>query len=144
MPVIATELGPTFEHATVADAMRRGVVSCSAGTGLREVAGVMASYRVHAVLVEDVAFGDGSRGWGIVSDMDVVSAAAAGGLERTAGELARPDILSVSPEEPLAHVASLMSEHGASHVVVADPSGSRPAGIVSTIDLAEVIAWGRA
>jgi CBS domain-containing protein len=62
----------------VADAMHHGLVSCSLDTPLRTVARTMATYRVHAVLV--TAHGDdqmpGGKPWGIVSDLDVLRAAA--------------------------------------------------------------------
>ena len=34
-----------------------------------------------------------------------------------------------------------MAQHGVTHLVVVDPSG-RPTGMLSTLDLAGVIAWG--
>ena len=45
--------------------------------------------------------------------------------------------------EPLERAVELMLEHGVSHVVVADPDGGPPLGIVSSLDVAGVIAWGR-
>ena len=64
-------IGPAFEHATVADAMRAGIISCQADTGLRAIAELMASYHVHAVVVERAGVESGQApgpGWGIVSD----------------------------------------------------------------------------
>jgi CBS domain-containing protein len=33
-----------------------------------------------------------------------------------------------------------MTEHGVAHLVVADPRSPRPAGVISTLDLAQVLA----
>ena len=63
---------PEFDSATVLDAMRLGVVTVAPETPLREVARVMATYRIHAVVVSEI---EGDRPWGIVSDLDLVAAA---------------------------------------------------------------------
>src|SRR5215218_4919236 len=63
---------PAFEDATVLDAMRLGVISCSPDASLREVARVLATYRVHSVVISET---DGDRPWGIVTDIDLASAA---------------------------------------------------------------------
>ena len=54
-------IGPAFEHATVADAMRIGIISCQADTSLRAIAELMASYHVHAVVVETAGVESGAR-----------------------------------------------------------------------------------
>ena len=51
---------PPFENATVVDAMRMGVVSCPPDTPIREVARIMATYRIHCVVVAEVA---GAHPW---------------------------------------------------------------------------------
>jgi hypothetical protein len=37
-----------------------------------------------------------------------------------------------------------MARHGATHALVVDPASHRPIGILSTLDIARVLAWGRA
>ena len=72
-------IGPAFEHATVADAMRTGIISCQADTSLRAIAELMASYHVHAVVVGTAGVESGAasgHGWGIVSDVELARAAA--------------------------------------------------------------------
>ena len=52
--------------------MRTGIISCQADTGLRAIAELMASYHVHAVVVERAGVESGQApgpGWGIVSDV---------------------------------------------------------------------------
>jgi CBS domain-containing protein len=139
-------IGPAFEHATVADAMRMGIISCQADTSLRAIAELMASYHVHAVVVEGAGVGSGAapgQEWGIVSDVELARAAARGELEATAGELAGSVAMFIGPAEPLSRAAELMSEHRVSHLIVATAPTARPVGIISTLDLAVALAWGR-
>ena len=131
---------PAFTNATVLDAMRLGVVSCPPDAPLREVARILATYRIHAVVVSEV---EGDRPWGIVSDLDV-AAAAGGDLEApTARDLARGELVTVTPEDSLSQAAHLMAERGLTHVVVVQPHSGQPVGVLSTLDLAGVLAWGR-
>jgi CBS domain-containing protein len=139
-------IGPAFEHATVADAMRPGVISCQARTSLRAIAELMASYHVHAVVVEREVVESGSapeQAWGIVSDLELARAAARGELEATAGELAGSEAVFIGPAEPLKRAAELMVDHRVSHLIVSTAPAARPAGIISTLDLAVALAWGR-
>ena len=46
--------GPPFEDARVHDAMRVGMITCRPETSLRDVARMMSSYGIHAVVVQDV------------------------------------------------------------------------------------------
>jgi len=137
-------IGPAFEHATVADAMCPGIISCQADASLRAVAAAMASYHVHAVVVEREAVQSGAvRGWGIVSDVDLARAAARGELQATAGELAGAGAVFIGPAEPLKRAAELMVQHGVSHLIVSAAPTARPVGVISTLDLAVTLAWGR-
>jgi CBS domain-containing protein len=137
-------IGPAFEHATVADAMRVGIISCQADTSLRAIAELMASYHVHAVVVErEVEESGAGQGWGIVSDVELARAAARGELQATAGELAGSSPAFIAPAEPLTRAAELMVEQRVSHLIVSTAPTARPAGIISTLDLAVAIAWGR-
>jgi CBS domain-containing protein len=135
--------GPSLEQITVSEAMHPGVVTCPRETPLRAVARMMSIYRIHAVVVfgeepDDVG---AAELWGVVSDLDLVNAASAGELEdRTAGGTAVTPIVMVDSHDTLAHAAQLMSEHEVTHLVVAHPDSGRPIGIVSTLDLARVLA----
>lgn len=145
VPRTSRLIAPAFEHATVADAMRAGVISCPGDASVRAIAEAMASYHVHAIVVELVeSESDPSRaaGWGIVSDVELARAAARGELHATAGELAGANAIFVGPAEPLKRAAELMSDHGVSHLIVSIAPSVRPIGIISTLDLAVVLAWG--
>ena len=43
---------------------------------------------------------------------------------------------------PLRQAAELMVSHNATHVIVIDPRVQRPAGVLSTLDIAGTLAWG--
>jgi len=136
---------PSFDHATVADAMRPGVFTCRADTSLTAVARTMAEHHVHAVVVTDTEFFDrapDTHVWGVVTDATVLRNGATA-VDRTAGGTATRDFVTAHPGDRLADVAATMTDRGASHAVVVDSHG-RPVGMLSTLDVAGIIAWGRA
>ena len=100
-PRQAPMLRPGFDQATVAQAMHFGVLSCRPEATLAEVAAIMATHHVHAVVV------DGIR-----------------------------------PDEPLSEAARIMRESDVHHLVVVDPRTDRPIGILSTLNVAIVLAFG--
>jgi CBS domain-containing protein len=119
--------------------MRTGVITCSPEATIEEVARMMAMHHVHAVVVTEP---DSGAAWGIVSDLDVI-AAAADADTALAGACAAPDVVTVSVGEWLRVAARLMEKRGVSHLVVAHPGRTRPVGVLSTLDVARVIAFGR-
>jgi CBS domain-containing protein len=119
--------------------MHAGVMSCAPDDSFRTVAAIMANYRVHAVVV---ARRNGSRPLGIVSDLDMVSAAAAGETDGTVLQMAATEPLTISCDESLEHAAQAMSQHAVSHLVVVDRAGGYPLGMLSTLDIAAVCADG--
>jgi CBS domain-containing protein len=131
-----------YAGATVADAMSPGVISCTADTPLRAVARLMATYRVHAVFVLDYGeeADETAELWGLVSDLDLVAAAWAGVDERTAGDSAVAPLVTVRSSDRLERAAQLMAENGVSHLAVLDAATGRPVGVLSTLDIARVIA----
>ena len=128
---------PPFDSATVLDAMRMGIVSCPPDTPLREVARIMATYRIHCVVVTRTA---DSKALGIVADVDV-AAAVASSRDAVAGVLARTEPVTVSPEDSLDHAAQLMAEHEITHLVVVQPHSGHPVGVLSALDIAGALAW---
>ena len=135
-PIHHTFAAPPFEHATVVDVMRMGVVSCPPDTPMREVARIMATYRIHCVVVAEVAEG---APLGVIADLDV--AAAAGSRDAVAGTFARTEPVTVRPNDPLGHAARLMAEHEVTHLVVVRPHSRHPVGILSALDIAGALAW---
>jgi CBS domain-containing protein len=130
---------PLFEHALVADAMRPEVITCPADAPLRWVAGVMAAERVHCVVVEPRGDQNERGTWGIVSDLDLVGAAGGDLDAATAGGVAASEFLTVTPDEKLERAAQMMAEHETTHLVVVDAASRRPIGVLSTLDVANVL-----
>jgi CBS domain-containing protein len=125
-----------LDHIRVHDAMHQGILRCDADATLGEVAGIMATHRVHAVSITD---GPSARPAGVVSDLDVV-AAIASGEELSAARAAATESLGVSSDERLDRASQLMAEHGVSHLVVVDAAGGQPIGVLSTLDIVAVYA----
>jgi CBS domain-containing protein len=125
---------------SVADAMHWGLVSCSPDASLRAVAALMSDNQVHCVVVIDRSSRRESP-WGVVSDLDLVSAATVRSLDdQTAGGTAMKPAVTVSPGERLDLAAERMTRHGVSHLVVVEPARKQPLGVLSTLDLAGALA----
>jgi CBS domain-containing protein len=130
---------PAFESATVVDAMRLGVIACPPDASLREVARIMATYRVHSVVITEM---EGARAWGIVSDVDLAAAAGKDLDTLTARDIWRTELVTIAADEPLARAAELLASRGVTHLVVVQPHSGHPVGVLSTLDIANVLAWG--
>lgn len=132
----------TLEGLQVADAMHPGVLTCPPETPLVTVARIMVEHRVHCVVVygDPVEADVDGRVWGIVSDLDLVTAVGSGRDEPTAGGTAASPVLTVGRDETLERAAQLMTEYSTAHIVVVEPSSDRPIGILSSLDLAGVLA----
>jgi CBS domain-containing protein len=127
---------PPFQQAKVLDAMRLGVVSCPPETPVREVARIMATYRIHSVVVTDMPEG---APLAVMADIDV--AAAADTPDEPARKVARTEVLTVSPEDLLEQAARLMAEHEVAHLIVVQPHSGHPVGVLSALDVAGMLAW---
>ena len=132
-----------LEELRVIDAMHPGMISCPPETTLRTVARMMATYRVHAIIVhahEDEALPGGDR-WGVVTDADLIRVAHSGELdETTVQHIAATPILTLATAEPLERAIQLMVEHEVSHVIAIERHSGRPMGVVSTLDVARALA----
>lgn len=139
-------LMPSLDHATVADAMHPGILSCHADASLTDVARMMATHHVHSIAVMDSSPGDDSESlvWSVISDFDLLRAGIRTGAEESAGALARQPVVTVKSSMRLREAGELMLAHGALHVVVVAGDPARPVGILSTLDVAGVLAWGEA
>ena len=138
-----SDRAPALEHALVEDVMRAGIISCGPETDLTTVARMMATNHVHAVVVsgiEPMPNGGEHLTWGIVSALDLVTAALPGVGAPLAGEIASTEIVTVEAKEPLPSAVQLMVEHQLSHLLVV--VGAQPVGILSTLDIAGCLAWG--
>jgi CBS domain-containing protein len=80
-PPRGSDRAPALEHALVEDVMRQGIISCGPETDLTTVARLMATNHVHAVVVsgtEPSPLGGEQLTWGLVTALDLVSAALPG------------------------------------------------------------------
>jgi CBS domain-containing protein len=133
---------PRLEHARVADAMRHGILSCPGDASLRAAARTMSLHHIHTIVVTDPA--DGSV-WGTLSDTALLGALLdADGDEPLLREVADRDLSTISSGEPLIAAAELMRDRGIAHIVVRDAGSGRPSGMLSTLDVAGILAWGEA
>jgi CBS domain-containing protein len=133
-------LTPSFDHASVGDAMRPWVLSCDPATPLVTVAQRMAGEHVHAIIV--LADHGDRRPVAVVTDRTLLGAADRVD-ELTAGDVAAEPLLTAQAGEPLADASRRMAEHGATHAVVIDERTGRPIGVLSTLDIAGILGWGR-
>jgi len=144
-PIHGSYLMPSMERATVADAMHPGILTCEPDVGISEVARMMATHHVHCIAVVGISYGSPEcYVWGIVSDLDLLGAGIGGEPGTTARDLANQPVITVKATTPLREAGQLMLQHGVSHLVVSDPETQRPTGIISTLDVAGVLAWGEA
>jgi CBS domain-containing protein len=144
LPNHGSYLLPHFERATVADAMHPGILACDAEATLTDVARMMSTHHVHCVVVGAPPDGEGNAApmWGIISDLDLVTAGTRPDPPDTAARLAQRPVLTVETTAALRDAAELMLRKGTSHVVAVNPGTERPVGILSTLDIAGVLAWG--
>jgi CBS domain-containing protein len=144
VPSHGSYLLPHLEHATVADAMHPGILSCDAEATLTEVARIMSTHHVHCIVVKGGAEDEasGSPVWGIISDLDLLRAGIRPDAPDTAAELARQPVIRLQTTAPLRDAAELMLAKGTSHIVAVNPETGHPIGILSTLDIAGVLAWG--
>jgi CBS domain-containing protein len=126
---------------SVAEAMHRGVLCVPLHTPLTKVAEMMARYRVHCVVALDERGEYLARVWGLIPAAELIRIATKDELEnRTAGASATSGVVTVEPAHSVYDAALLMSENEVDHVIVVDPVSNRPVGILSTLDVARVLA----
>ena len=134
VPLTGSYLTPALEEATVGEAMRAGVLACPADASAVDVARVMAGNHVHCVVLPH------KDGWSLVTAMDILRAAARDDAA-TAAEMAREPV-TVTARDALSDVVQRMAEADAEHALVVD-AGGRPVGVLSSLDVAGIVAWGR-
>ncbi len=132
----------TLTNARVSDVMHPGIATCAPDVELSAVARIMAENRVHCVAVAGVdTAGPGGQHftWGLVEDMNLVLALQRGAFGESAGTIVATEPAAIQQDESLDRVAAMMVERDTSHVVAVGSSGL-PSGMVSTLDVARIIA----
>ena len=144
-PSHGSYLMPSLEHATVADAMHPGILACEPDASLTEVAQTMATHHVHCLAVVGISHEEPQCGvWSVISDLDLIRAGIHAGEAQTARSIAQQPLVTVETSLPLREAGELMLRHAVSHLVVLESGTRRPIGILSTADIAGVLAWGEA
>lgn len=134
-------LAPRLEHAFVADAMRHGILSCFPDASLRAAARTMTLHHIHTVVVSDP---DDGGMIGVLTDSALVDAMLAGDAQRTVRDALDRDVVRVSSGQRLQDAVATMRERRVDHAVVVDEHSGRPTGMLSTLDVLGVFAWGEA
>ncbi len=125
----------------VSESMHPGVVTCMPRTSLRDVARMMATTRIHAVVVWGDEEDDSVGAWGVISDLDLVTAAGRGeNLAHAALGAANTPAVTIRAGETLQRAAELMHERRVTHLIVLAEEHDRPVGVLSTLDVARAIA----
>jgi CBS domain-containing protein len=140
-PSHGSYLLPHLDHATVADAMHPGILSCDVDATLEDVARMMSTHHVHSIVVKPAA-DDPAGAWKLISDLDLLQAGMRGDAPEVAAELALTPVVTVATTDPLRDAAELMLAKSISHVVAVNPETRAAIGILSTLDIAGVLAWG--
>ena len=81
---------------------------------------------------------------GTCSDVEVMRGGIRTGPDQLAGALAHQPIITVESSTPLREAGELMLARGVSPPLAIDPRQQRPIGILSTPDIAGVLAWAEA
>ena len=118
-----------LDRVRIGDCIHHGIFSCDPGASLAEVARIMTTRRVHALVVADRS-GKPSE---IIADIDLIAAIAADSLR--AEDVAGSQVVSASSNASLREAARLMSEHGVSHLIARDPASGQPVGVLSSTDI---------
>ena len=132
-----------ISNTPVGEAMHPGVISCTPETPLARVAELMVSHSVHAVFVDGL--GPGVRPHepvvqAFLTDRDLMRAASQGRLTASAGESITSHMGAVGVNDSVVHAAALMAEGGRSQLLVLSEDGRDPVGVISTLDVAAVLA----
>ena len=132
----ARDLISSVKDIRVFDAMRPGLITCSPRASLFDVAHLMATSGAHAIVVWGDEDADAEGIWGVISDSDLITAAAEGvrSAESAVG-VAGARVVRVGMDESLATAAVLMHSNSVTHLVVVSGKG-HPTGILSALDVA--------
>jgi CBS domain-containing protein len=132
-----------LSHVSARDAMHPGVVALPPSATIVEFAAALSRHHFHAVVVAGIRTDREAERfvWGFATGRDLIHALAREAHDAVVADLAGTEVVCVEPDDPLDLVAGQLIAHGVSHAVVGS-AGEMPFGIVSTMDLMEVVAAG--
>jgi len=120
----------------VRDFMHRGVITCHLQTPIIEVAQIMDTNRIRAVVVTD----DEGQVAGIVSLISILKAWGKDLTKITAEDILQPYTITISPESPIEEAIRLLQKKRIEHLVIVSPEGRRPVGVLTTFDVVQNMA----
>ena len=130
-PDMLNSTSHVLDTVRVGDCMHPGVLSCSPDTPLSTVAEMMTSHHVHALAVSGAAGPPAI----IVSDVDVMGALASADDGLVVRQIAVTEALTAPRDASIREAASVMADHGVSHLIVLDTASGHPVGVLSTTDV---------
>jgi CBS domain-containing protein len=124
------------------DVMHPGLFTCRPEADVREIAEVLVSSHIHALVVTD----SGGELLGIVADSDLLAGewlaedqeSLAVMRAMTAGELMTAPVVTIAAEDSLADVAAVLGREHLSRLIVIEDG--RPVGVVAISDLVAQVA----
>jgi CBS domain-containing protein len=119
--------------------MSAPLIVCRPDDPVRDVARLMIANRVHAIVVEPDPERGGDAPWGVVTDLDLIASGLPAADHRSAADACSPSLTILAADEPAELAAQLMAERGDHHVVVVEPGTRRPVGVLSSLDLLELV-----
>jgi CBS domain-containing protein len=128
-------------HKTVGDLMHKGVIACSPDTAMDEVVRIVNDTSVHAIVVID----EQSQPIGVVAHMDIIRLYGEDLSHYQARDAMSGPVIAIETDQPAAHGAELMQEHGVERLLVVETEGDRmtPVGMLSTTDLVKDMRGAR-
>jgi len=124
--------------ARVCDLMHRGVIYCYPEDNAKEVAKIMATNQIRAVVVMD----ESGEVWGLISIMELVGLYGKE-LEKTkAEEIMRPYKIEVDPQWSIEGAIALMKRKKIDQLIIIDPHAGpkRPVGILTSFDIVQYMS----
>jgi CBS domain-containing protein len=121
---------------SVEDVMHVGLVGCDPGAHVTEIARILATERIHCVIVHGIERTRAGEHltWGIVSDQELIAALDQPDAGTTAAMLAVTARPTVERAERLDRAVALMASHHVTHLIVTE--NDYPIGVLSALDVA--------
>jgi len=122
----------------VCDLMHRGVIFCYPNDTAQEIAKIMDTNHVRAVVVVD----ESGEVWGLISIMEMISLYGKDLENIRAEDIMRPYKIEVDPKWPIQKAIGLMKKQKINHLIIIDPHAGpkRPIGILANIDIVRYMA----
>jgi len=118
--------------------MHRGVIYCYPLDSAREVAKIMATNQIRAVVVVD----ETGEVWGLISIMELLGLYGQELEKIKAEEIMKPYKIEVDPQLPIESAIALMKRKKIDQLIIIDPHAGpkRPVGILTSFDIVQYMS----